>query len=171
MNKSEIEQKSDSLFAKFTKGLANTNMLKAVALPVAIGAIGVLYGAGAEAGGQVELLKAGGQAALDAYQKVVDANMYGNVTDYISAAFKGEHKSFGGNISGVGLATLLGGPVATASSILLARGIEKFKSMTGSERDNKKENEQDRVATGSKALESPSINQQDQFTARRPKFG
>lgn len=168
MNKADIEQKSDSLFAKFTKGLAKTNLAKSIALPVAIGLAGAVYGAGVEAGFQAGLLESGGQAALDAYIDMMKSNSYSNIPDYVMAAIKGESVTYAGNISGVSLGAIVYGPVATASSVLLARGIEFYKSMTGNESDNKNENED--LVKEAREEESPSIHNDEQIAHRRPKI-
>jgi len=127
MNFDTLAEKSRGLFGSFCKRMASLDLRLAAALPAAIGVCTTLYGVSLEVHGQGELLQHGGHLALEAYKAAMQAVPIDSISEYVRLAFAGEHRSFGGNQQGVGIAVATAGPAFTTAAVLLARGFNAMR--------------------------------------------
>jgi len=123
---SNLQEKAQGIFARFTERLAKVDLRVAVAIPAAVGLVTVMGGVVMEMNGQLDLLHQGGVAALGAYKDALAAADL-PIAAWISQGFDGRLQSFGGDVQARGFAMMTAAPVISAASVVLARGFTRLK--------------------------------------------
>lgn len=149
-----LTQKTAALFERFCEKFSKINPVDALAVTATLGAMTWLYGVGMEVQGQADLIQAGGQAALDAYNNTIsmlvdiqrdkhpDGGAIKELTNYINTALAGGHESFGGNAQGTGLAIIGASPVIALATFTLSNGFKTIKEfLSQKSAQNQEENE------------------------------
>lgn len=123
---SAFHEKAQGIFARFSQKLAQVDLRAALAVPAGIGCAIALGGVVQEFQGQLHLLQHGGQMAVDAYMRAGPSLSLG---DWTLNGLAGKLGGAGDNTQAKGFAIMTVAPVISATSVLLARGFNSFKSI------------------------------------------